>query len=523
MSQRKYEETVSTIQKCAESKPEKLSQSESNILRRYSLRIENMVPVLYYKGDTAKEKPLKVVKKEELFILLKNTHIRLGHCGVELMWRELREYLGVLKDIIGIFTKLCSECQLKKGKPKKGIVVKPLVSEDRNSRCQVDLIDLQACPDDEFKFIMVYQDHLTKFVVLKALKTKTASEVVEHLIEIFAIFGAPQILHSDNGREFANQLVRRLVWRWPECRVVYGKPRHSQSQGSVERCNQDIQRILCTWLRDHNTISWVRALPMVQTMKNRRYHTGIGGHHLKQCSENNNFPTEEERDLDVDDEEDKENEQLEDFVIESWAEMVKNAAGEDPNYFPVSDENDEGEHEVSASEEVQTAERDALDELDEQQLLIMEHRIGAHKSQQKQAEKMLETSKRRFAPVEVGNTIRLPIDDVDRPKLGHSNMFGVVLAVGEGFYKIGTKSGILPQLFTRNQFEPCENSFFSAGEVPQQETSFRSAVGGDSLFGKQGHKHCMCTTGCKKNSCSCRRQNMLCNSRCHYSNSCHNK
>jgi hypothetical protein len=65
-------------------------------------------------------------------------------------------------------------------------------------------------------------------------------------------------------------------------------------------------------------------------------------------------------------------------------------------------------------------------------------------------------------------------------------MFGIVLAVEEGFYKIGTKSGILSQLFTRNQFELCENSFLSADEVLQQEKRFRSAVGGDSLVGKQG-------------------------------------
>lgn len=88
-----------------------------------------------------------------------------------------------------------------------------------------------------------FKDHLTKFVILRALTTKRAAEVVEHLIEIFALFGAPRLLHSDNGKEFANKLVRELVWRWPECRIVHGRPRHSQSQGSVERANLDIQVI----------------------------------------------------------------------------------------------------------------------------------------------------------------------------------------------------------------------------------------------------------------------------------------
>lgn len=60
---------------------------------------------------------------------------------------------------------------------KKGIVVKPILSSEFNSRCQVDLIDYQSHPDREYKFVIVYQDPLTKFVILRALKTKRADEV----------------------------------------------------------------------------------------------------------------------------------------------------------------------------------------------------------------------------------------------------------------------------------------------------------------------------------------------------------
>ena len=37
----------------------------------------------------------------------------------------------------------------------------------------------------EFKYIMVYQDHLTKFTMLEALKTKSAQEVPANLVNIF--------------------------------------------------------------------------------------------------------------------------------------------------------------------------------------------------------------------------------------------------------------------------------------------------------------------------------------------------
>ncbi|XP_072751056.1 KRAB-A domain-containing protein 2-like [Anoplolepis gracilipes] len=103
---------------------------------------------------------------------------------------------------------------------------------------------MQSQPDNDFKFILVYQDHLTKFVQLRALKSKRAEEVACNLIDIFTIFGAPSILQSDNGREFSNQIVEEACAMWPDLTIVHGKPRHSQTQGSVERANQDIENML---------------------------------------------------------------------------------------------------------------------------------------------------------------------------------------------------------------------------------------------------------------------------------------
>ena len=99
-----------------------------------------------------------------------------------------------------------------------------------NSRCQVDLIDMQSQPDGDYKWICVYQDHLTKFVILRPHKTKEAVEVALTLQDVFCLLGAPHILQSDNGREFANKVVKELTSRWPGTKIVHGKPRHSQSQ-----------------------------------------------------------------------------------------------------------------------------------------------------------------------------------------------------------------------------------------------------------------------------------------------------
>lgn len=84
------------------------------------------------------------------------------------------------------------------------------------------------------------------------------------------------ILQSDNGREFANRIIKNLAEMWPGLKLVHGKPRHSQSQGSVERSNQDVREMLVTWMSDENTTKWSQSLRFVQSNKNRSLRTGIG-------------------------------------------------------------------------------------------------------------------------------------------------------------------------------------------------------------------------------------------------------
>jgi hypothetical protein len=100
--------------------------------------------------------------------------------------------------ILELFKELCEECQLKKRKlASKGRVVKPIVSNAFNSRGQMDLIDMQSLSYNDYRYIMVYQDHMTKFVVLQPLKSKRETDVAMQILDIFLLFRAPNIIQSD--------------------------------------------------------------------------------------------------------------------------------------------------------------------------------------------------------------------------------------------------------------------------------------------------------------------------------------
>ena len=94
--------------------------------------------------------------------------------------------------------------------------------------------------------------------------------------------------------------------------------------------------------------------------------------------------------------------------------------------------------------------RNGDDDMDETLQNILKARLQAAQSLEKQAKKMKATSHKSHPPAKVGDNIIIPTPDVDRAKEDLRNVIGVVLeASDDGFYKIGTKHGILQKFYCR--------------------------------------------------------------------------
>ena len=86
---------------------------------------------------------------------------------------------------------------------------------------------MRTAPDEENKWILNHQDHFINWV---GLKQKCAKEVANNLVSIFYTLGTPNILQSDNGKEFDNKLLlETLNALWPSTKIIHGKPRKPQS------------------------------------------------------------------------------------------------------------------------------------------------------------------------------------------------------------------------------------------------------------------------------------------------------
>ena len=455
-----------------------------------------------------------------MFDIIKRAHSQTGHGGRDKMTKSLNHYANITRESIELYKSLCIECQKKcKRSTTKGVVVRPILSKDFLSRGQVDLIDMQSLSYRNQKWIMVYQDHLTKYCVLRTLTSKRAVEVAIQLIDIFLLFGAPQILQSDNGSEFTAHIISELKLLWTDLLLVHGKPRHPQSQGSVERLNCDVKDILTAWLGDNHSKDWPSGLRFVQFQKNSSYHSGIKQSPYKALFgiepriglRSNTLPLEVTK------------------YMESEEELYAAYSISDPTLQNVDTMmSDPCDNAILAPDITQPSQEPTCDNIGLMQQNIAVQRKRAHDGLVLQSERMVQRSRIEQAACSPGDNVTLPIPLVDRGKGDPRNIKGIILDRDErDLYRIAVRSGILKERYTRNQFDLCTQHLYTYSDVCQEkQVGLREAVHHESTCGGQGFTKCNCTItgkGCKTNRCSCFRAKLLCNSRCHSSLTCKKK
>ena len=87
-------------------------------------------------------------------------------------------------------------------------------------------------------------DHLTRFVILAPFRNKAATTIARVLVDrVFSVFGVPEILHSDQGTEFENHLVRELqtVFGYKQNRTTPYRP---QGSSVSERAHRTMHNML---------------------------------------------------------------------------------------------------------------------------------------------------------------------------------------------------------------------------------------------------------------------------------------
>jgi hypothetical protein len=105
-------------------------------------------------------------------------------------------------------------------------------------------------------------DVFTGFVVLRALRDHTAETVSRKLWKLFCLLGLPKIIQSDNGPEFANDVIRTLVKiTGMDHRLI--SPYNPRADGKVERVIGSTMSIIKKLLHGAEE-NWALFVPFAQ-------------------------------------------------------------------------------------------------------------------------------------------------------------------------------------------------------------------------------------------------------------------
>nr|GEV37477.1 hypothetical protein [Tanacetum cinerariifolium] len=125
------------------------------------------------------------------------------------------------------------------------------------------------------KYILVVVDYLSKWVEEKALPTNDARVVCKFLKNLFAIFGTPRAIISDQGTYFCNDQFAKVMQKFGVTHHL-ATPYHPQISGQVEVSNRGLKRILERTVAYENSLIYKEKTKRLHDSKNKDRVFNIG-------------------------------------------------------------------------------------------------------------------------------------------------------------------------------------------------------------------------------------------------------
>jgi transposase InsO family protein len=193
-----------------------------------------------------------------------------GHVGANDMVLKLREQgfdWPKMKELCQDVIRRCGSCQVNKRENPKFHKMQTMTATMPMDHVAIDCHSMSV-PSGKYSILLSIVDICTKFVWIRALRDKQGHTVARALWKVFANFGFPKIIQSDNGTEFVNQVVDSLK----EVSSMDSRlttPYHPRANGSVERSFRTIMDMVLV-LVEGTVRDWYHMIPQVQLWMNLR-------------------------------------------------------------------------------------------------------------------------------------------------------------------------------------------------------------------------------------------------------------
>jgi len=146
------------------------------------------------------------------------------------------------------------------------------IYDEINVRGHVSIVQLKDLADQN-SLLLTYYDSKAKFVHLRPLKSRGVPEIAMELAKIFVVFGAPNILQSDERRDFLLKVIQKINTLWPECKIIHGKT-HVEHKGKGHE--YVMKSMLQSWVKKNGKENWEFGCYFVQMQINSLMNEVLG-------------------------------------------------------------------------------------------------------------------------------------------------------------------------------------------------------------------------------------------------------
>lgn len=222
---------------------------------------------LLYKKDRrrkTKGKLLRVLQPHEIepVLYMLHNHPMGGHLGVDIVFNKVKElyYWPQIYETIKNYIHSCDSCQ-RRGRKRNIEPLQPIPVGGPFHRIGIDFVGPLPQTVNNNKYLIVATDYFTKWPEAKAVPAATAKETAEFIYEdIICRHGCPQIILSDRGPHFRNQIIDKLMEKF-QIKHLFSTPYHPKTNGLVERFNRTLVESLAKTAETN--IEWDKHLHSV--------------------------------------------------------------------------------------------------------------------------------------------------------------------------------------------------------------------------------------------------------------------
>ena len=189
-----------------------------------------------------------------------------GHLGKDKTLTRIsrRFFWPTLSQDVASYVRSCPACQRTRQKKGEKAPLQPMpIMGNPFERIAMDVVGPLPKTRKGHEYILVVSDYATRYPEAIPLRKFTALSVAEHLLDLFAKFGIPKEILTDQGTNFTSQLLREL-YGLIGVKAIKTTPYHPQTDGLVERFNQTLKNMLRRVLVDNGGVGeWDNLLPYV--------------------------------------------------------------------------------------------------------------------------------------------------------------------------------------------------------------------------------------------------------------------